>query len=165
MLCEKCGKNNATTHIRSVVNGVVYEKNLCGYCAANEGYNDFAHNSLSNLLASMLGDVLASGSLTATRKCSCCGASFSDIAESGKVGCPECYKTFYDDLLPYLKRVHGSTKHAGKIPNKAPLVVKPAVDTVDTLRMKLNELVSEEKFEEAAKIRDKIREMEGENNK
>ena len=163
MLCEKCGKNNATTHIRSVVNGVVTEKNLCGYCAAKEGYNDLSHNSLSQMLASVFGDVIASGNKSATLRCKCCNASFSDIAESGKVGCPECYKTFYDELLPYLKRVHGSTKHAGKIPNRAPLTVKTDEETVDGLRMKLNALIREENFEEAAIVRDKIKKLEEEN--
>ena len=160
MLCEKCGKNNATTHIRSVVNGVVTEKNLCGYCAAKEGYSNLAHNSLAEMLSSMFGDVVAAGAPTATMRCGCCGASFSDIAETGKVGCSECYQTFYNELLPYLKRVHGSTKHAGKIPNRAPLVVKPKEETEENLRMKLNELVREERFEEAAIIRDKIKKME-----
>lgn len=164
MLCEKCGKNNATTHIRSVVNGVVTERNLCGYCAAKEGYTSLANNSLAEMLASMFGDVVASGAPVATRRCPCCGASFSDIAESGKAGCSECYKTFYDELLPYLKRVHGSTKHAGKIPNRAPLMAKPKTETVDDLRMQLNQLVSEEKFEEAAVIRDKIKKLEGKEN-
>ncbi len=163
MLCEKCGKNHATTHIRSVVNGVITERNLCGYCAATEGYNDLSHNSLGEMLASMFGDVLSSGSLSAKLRCSCCGASFSDIAESGRVGCSECYKTFYDQLLPYLKRVHGSTKHAGKIPNRAPLIVRPAEETVDSLRMKLNELIRQENFEEAVIVRDKIKKLEGEN--
>lgn len=160
MLCEKCGKNIATTHIRSVLNGVVTEKNLCGYCAAKEGYNNLPHNSLTQMLASMFGDALASGADSTTLRCKCCGATFSDIAESGKVGCPECYDTFYSQLLPYLKRVHGSTRHVGKIPNRAPLTVKTEEETVDSLRMKLNRLVSEEKFEEAAIIRDKIKKME-----
>ena len=53
MICEKCGKNNATTHIRSVVNGVVVEKNLCGYCAAKEGYSNLSDNSLTQMLASV----------------------------------------------------------------------------------------------------------------
>ncbi len=162
MLCEKCGKNNATTHIRTVVNGVVTEKNLCGYCAASEGYADIGHNSLGEMLASMFGDVLATGSPSATLRCPCCGAAFSDIAESGKVGCSECYKTFYNELLPYLKRVHGSTKHAGRIPNKAPLATRPAEDTVEGLRTKLNDLIRSEKFEEAAVIRDKIKKLEEE---
>lgn len=161
MLCESCGKNHATTHIRSVVDGVVTEKNLCGYCAAKEGYTGLAHNSLSDMLASVFGDVLASGSPAAAVRCSCCGAKFSDIASSGKVGCANCYKTFYNELLPYLKRVHGSTTHSGKIPNRAPLMVQPKEETVGDLRMKLNELVRAERFEEAAKVRDRIKELEG----
>jgi protein arginine kinase activator len=162
MLCEKCGKNNATTHIRTVVNGVVTEHNLCGYCAAGEGYADLGHNSLGEMLASMFGDVLAAGSPGATRRCPCCGAAFSDIAESGRVGCSECYKTFYNELLPYLKRVHGSTKHAGRIPNRAPLVARPAEDSVEAMRNQLNELIRQEKFEEAAVLRDQIKQREEE---
>ena len=164
MLCEKCGKNNATTHIKTIVNGVVKEKNLCGYCAAMEGYKGIGHNSLSEMLSSVFGDVLNTASPKATVRCDCCGASFSDIAETGKVGCSECYKTFYSELLPYLKRVHGSTKHAGKVPNKAPLAVRPKEDTVETLRLKLNDLVRNEMFEEAAIVRDKIKKLEEEKN-
>ena len=162
MLCEKCGKNHATTHIRSVVNGVVHEKNLCGYCAATEGYIKGHHNNLGEMLASLFGDVQASGSKTAAVRCPCCNAAFSDIAESGRAGCLECYKTFYDQLLPYLKRVHGSTRHVGRIPNRAPLAVVPKSETVEDLRMQLNELVRQEKFEDAAIVRDKIKKLEEE---
>ena len=161
MLCEKCGKYNATTHIRRVVNGVVTEHNLCGYCAAEYGYTDIGGNSLTQMLASMLGSGSALNGVSQAR-CSCCGSTFSSIAESGKVGCPECYKTFYNELLPYLKRVHGSTRHIGKIPNRAPLAVKPQLDTVESLRLKLNQLVREENYEQAAVVRDKIKELEGE---
>lgn len=162
MLCEKCGKNNATTHIRTVVNGVVREVNLCGYCAAKEGYATVGHNSLAGMLASMLGEVSNPHIASKTVKCPICGASFSDIAETGKVGCAECYKTFNRELLPYLKRVHGATKHSGKIPNRAPLTVKSTTETVDSLKLELNRLVSEERYEEAAVVRDKIRNLEGE---
>lgn len=162
MLCERCGKNDATTHIRSVINGVVHEENLCDKCAASAGYNDFGHNSLAQMLASMLGEAQSVGITNTIKRCSCCNASFSDIAKSGKVGCAKCYETFYEELLPYLKRVHGATKHNGRIPNRAPLAVAQTEETVDSLRMKLSRLVSEEKFEEAAIVRDKIKKMEGE---
>lgn len=160
MLCEKCGKNTATTHIRSVVNGVVSERNLCKFCAAEEGYNDIAHNSLASMLASMFGETVGSAPAN-TVKCPVCSATFSDIAKTGKVGCTECYKTFNSELLPYLKRVHGSTHHAGKIPCRAPLMLKPEKESVESLRLELNRLVSEEKYEEAAVVRDKIKELEG----
>ncbi len=157
MFCEKCGKNHATTHIKSVVNGVVREYNLCEECAASYGY---ASNSLSGMLASMFGDINKMQDTVEKKKCPVCGASFSDIAKKGRVGCSECYSTFYDELLPYLKRVHGSTKHAGKIPNSAPLVVKPKTETVEDLRSELSRLVAEENYEQAAIVRDKIRELE-----
>jgi len=157
MLCEKCEKNHATTHIKTVVNGIVREYNLCSTCAAQSGYGS---NSITGMLASMLGDI-SPQTVKSQKRCSVCGATFSDIAHSGKMGCGECYKTFNDEILPYLKRVHGATRHVGKIPNRAPLVVKPKEKTVEDLRQELARMVAEEKYEQAATLRDKIKEMEG----
>ncbi len=162
MLCEKCGKNNATTHIRTVVNGVVIDKNLCIHCAVSEGYGDINSSSLTQMLSSMFGDALTGAQVSHITRCDCCGSSFADIAKSGKCGCSQCYTTFYNELLPYLKRVHGSIKHIGKVPNRAPLAAKEDEDTVEFLRSKLNQLVREEKYEQAAVIRDKIKRLEGE---
>lgn len=161
MICEKCHKKQATTHIKSVVNGVKQEYNLCSECAATEG---FVANSLTGMLASMFGDVSKYDALVESKKCSVCGVSFADIAKSGKVGCSECYTTFYDELLPYLKRVHGSINHVGKIPNSAPLMVTPKTKTVKDLRQELSRLVAEENYEQAAIVRDKIKEMEANGN-
>lgn len=158
MFCEKCGKNYATTHIKTVVNGIVREYNLCSECAAKSGYGS---NSITGMLASMLGD-MALPAIKSQKHCSVCGTTFSDIAKTGKMGCGECYKTFKDEILPYIKRVHGATKHAGKIPNRAPLIVRPKEKTVADLRQELSRLVAEEKYEQAAVVRDKIKEMEGE---
>lgn len=162
MFCEKCGKNHATTHIKTVINGVVKEYNLCGHCAAAVGYTNISHNSLAGMLASMLGESARLHSPEKRKICEVCGSSFSDIAEKGKMGCAQCYKTFNSEILPYLKRVHGSVEHAGKVPNKAPLMVVPETQTVETLRNELNRLVREEKYEQAAVVRDKIKELEGE---
>lgn len=162
MLCEKCGKNIATTHIRTVVNGVVIEKNLCAHCAVDAGYNDIKGSNLTQMLSSMFGDTLSGAQSSRITRCACCGSSFSDIAKSGKCGCSQCYTTFYNELLPYLKRVHGSIRHIGKAPNRAPLAEKQDEDTIESLRSKLCELVREEKYEQAAVIRDKIKVLEGE---
>lgn len=159
MLCEKCGKNHATTHIKTMVNGIVREYNLCASCAAQNGYGT---NSITGMLASVFSDV-SSHTNKNEKRCSLCGATYSDIAHKGKMGCGECYKTFKDDILPYLKRVHGATAHAGKIPNRAPLIVKPKEKTVDELRQELSRLVAEEKYEQAAIVRDEIKKMEGGN--
>lgn len=156
MLCQKCKARPATTHIQSVVNGVKSEINLCSDCAAAQGYGSTAKNGLVDMLASVFGDINQNiGSLTSA-KCECCKAVFSEIAGSSKVGCSKCYSTFKSELLPYVKRVHGTTKHIGKKPNKAALVVSNQ-DNVAVLRQKLNELIKAENFEEAAKVRDEIK--------
>lgn len=33
MLCQNCGKNEATTHIKQIVNGDMAESHLCAECA------------------------------------------------------------------------------------------------------------------------------------
>lgn len=161
MLCEKCGKKSATTHIRSVINGEVFEKHLCDICAASEGYGDKKGNNLSQMLSSMFDNSIKNSTNSQYTRCNCCGSNFDDIAKSGKCGCPECYTTFYQQLLPYLKRVHGSTKHIGKIPtNIAPSETK--ADKVSELRKLLNQLVKDENYEQAAVVRDQIKQLEGE---
>lgn len=162
MLCQKCGKNTATTHIKTVINGMVTEQNLCGYCAAKSGYNGLSGGSLSELLASMLGKSTKLEPGKPQHRCACCGATFADIAEKGKVGCGQCYKEFEDQLLPYLKRIHGSVRHTGKIPGGTELVVTEAKSTVSELKARLAALVAAEKYEEAAVVRDEIKRLEGE---
>ncbi len=161
MICEKCGVNTATTHIRTVVNGVVHEKHLCSLCASAENYSDAKTNNLSQMLSSMLDNTHISLSNDNVTKCNCCGNTFSDIVNSGKCGCSNCYTTFYEQLLPSLKRLHGSIKHIGKKPNLKNYE-KASDDNIDELRELLKSLVKEEKYEEAAVIRDKIKNMERE---
>ncbi len=159
MLCEKCGKNIATTHIKTVVNGAVHKLSLCNECAAMEGYGDIGSLQLGQMLASFFGDTDSRKIANTELRCDCCNSSFSDIAKSGRAGCPECYKTFYNELLPYIKRIHGSTHHSGIAPHTEDKKA-PAEETVDELRAELLKLIEQENFEQAAVIRDKIKVLE-----
>ncbi len=164
MKCEKCLKNTATTHIKRVVNGVATEKYLCSGCAAQQGYASLSNNSFANMLASVFGDTTAAYRQETAKHCSGCNYTFSDIVSTGRVGCEHCYTEFSDELLPYLKRVHGSVNHIGKVPNFAPLAVVDTKSEIDSLRTKLAEHIKNEEFELAATVRDKIRELEKEEN-
>ena len=66
--------------------------------------------------------------------------------------------------MKILKRIHGSTQHYGKSPKKIVKIVK-AKNEFDALKEKLQKAIQKEDFEEAAKLRDKIRELEKKNNK
>ena len=58
MICEKCGKNIATTHIETYVNGKQSSMNLCSACAAEEGAANPFQMGLGGLLGSIFGDAL-----------------------------------------------------------------------------------------------------------
>lgn len=160
MLCEKCKKADATTHIRSVVNGNVIEKHLCSSCAANEGFADANGSSLSQILSSML-DASSTNKLKST-SCSCCGSTFEDISQGGKCGCPECYSLFYQQFLPFIQNVQGSTAYVGKMPvktNDEDKTDDTKQNELDRLNELLRQLIKEEKYEQAAVVRDQIIEL------
>lgn len=161
MLCQKCGKNPATTHIKTVINGKVTEQNLCSHCATNSGYSSLGGGSISNILASMLGQSMQLHRQREGGTCKCCGATFADIAESGRVGCAACYSEFEEELLPYLKQIHGSVNHTGKIPGSKELVITSTTEPIAELKTKLAALVAAEDYEEAAVVRDEIKRLEG----
>ena len=163
MMCEQCGKNPATTHVHTVINGVSAQKNLCTYCAVASGYAGFQSGGLMNMLSSVFGDSLAAHPTSNEKRCNCCGATFSDIAESGKAGCADCYREFGPQLMSSLQRMHGKTKHVGKVPQSASGEVRAAA-YLQNLKDELAQAVASEEFEKAAKLRDQIKQVEaGEN--
>lgn len=58
MLCQSCGQNQATTHIKTIINGELAEVNLCRECAQKLGYNSFFGNfgmDFDKFLGSLMG--------------------------------------------------------------------------------------------------------------
>ncbi len=165
MLCQNCKKNEATTHLKQIINGDMAESHLCSECASHLGYSDMFSGfglNLSGLFSSFLGDMMPSIPASSAPRCPGCGASFSDIAKEGKVGCAECYRTFYDKLLPSIQRIHGKIKHSGKVSQSAPAEVKVETkeERIAKLRTQMNDAVAKQEFELAAKIRDEIKAIE-----
>lgn len=167
MKCQKCGANNANTHIKTIVNGEFKEYDLCSECAKQMGYTNVfgdIENEFSNFLGSFFGNVLPAR--TQATRCEFCGSSYSDIAKSGHVGCANCYNVFGEQLLPSIRRMHGNTAHCGKNSGRSEKQsVKPQEETKEQklarLKSELDKAVQEQNFEHAAELRDKIKEMEG----
>ena len=172
MLCQNCGKREATTHIKRVVNGETSENHLCAECAASLGYADVFSGfgmSFGDLLGGFLSDTaVPQTQLTGGSRCSKCGSSWNDIVRAGKVGCADCYRTFYDRLVPTLQRIHGRIRHTGKTSGSAgahtPVREKTEEELreekIELLKKKMSEAVAEQDFETAAKLRDEIRALE-----
>lgn len=169
MKCQKCNHNEATVHLRQNINGDVKELHLCPKCAEELGYdsvfNEFEEFNpfeamdmgIQNFLGSLFSQELPS--VATSRKCSFCGTTFEDFAQSAMAGCAHCYDEFRNDMLPYIQRIHGKTKHVGKIPASAGKELKLQRE-LTSLKKQLNEAVNNQEYEKAAEFRDKIKEIE-----
>ncbi|MEG0978633.1 MAG: UvrB/UvrC motif-containing protein [Oscillospiraceae bacterium] len=165
MLCQNCGKNDATTHIKRIVNGDRTEMHLCPVCAEHLGYgdifSDFGFN-MGNMFANFLSDFpLAIGSGAKALRCEKCGNSYEDIVRKGMLGCADCYTTFYDRLLPSLQRIHGKAMHMGKV-GQIMGATAQVTNEIEMLKNELAKAVQEQNYEQAAIYRDKIKEAESE---
>ena len=104
------------------------------------------------------------------KKCGC-GTTFYNISKTGKVGCPDCYETFKNELAAVLKKINGSKQHTGRCPQRFKngqtaenkLSQTETQEDIETkLRKQLEEAIKCENFEEAAKIRDQIKALKEE---
>ena len=161
MLCENCKKNVATTYLKQTINGKTNEVFLCSECANKFGLGD-NHQSMMSAFGfdSILPKYFSRSKDLQELRCPTCGIPFSEISRNGKVGCADCYTTFSDRLMPALNRMHGNKKHAGKIPSS--FDGKPKTE-LEKLKKSLEKAIKDENFEEAAKLRDKIKELEKKN--
>lgn len=79
----------------------------------------------------------------------------------GRFGCNECYNAFGDTAFRTIKRIHGRKRHIGKMPKRTSGTLSLKRKLVE-MRTKLEEHVIKEEYEDAAKLRDKIRGLEKE---
>ena len=117
MLCQSCGKNEATTHIKQIINGEMSESHLCAACSGNMGYDDMIDSfgfSVSRLLGGVPRSPARQKQMENAVHCKTCGATFDEIMQTGKVGCSDCYACFADSLMPIIKKIHGKTAHIVK---------------------------------------------------
>ncbi len=160
MVCDICGKNQATVHLTEIINDQITELHLCEQCAQEKSQEMEQQFGLSDLLAGMVEfDKPSLDKETTALKCMSCKLSYAEFKKIGRLGCGECYDTFKKYLGPLLKRIHGSNQHLGKSPLKTSKGLKKKIDAQD-LRLKLQKAIENEAFEEAAKIRDEIKELE-----
>ena len=160
MLCDICNKNPATVHLTEIVDDQMTELHLCEECARQKSIQMEQQFGLSDLLAGLAEfEKPALQKEAVLLKCSNCALTYTDFKKIGRLGCSECYSTFKKYLGPLLKRIHGSSLHLGKSPLKVTKALKKKID-LSSLRYELQKAIEREAFEEAAKIRDQIRELE-----
>lgn len=182
MLCENCRRREANVHYTENINGVTKELNLCEECSKKLGVTDSLNFNMpmdfSNLFGSFLedfGDMEFMPLLSEVKdtKCDSCGTSFEDIVNTGMMGCGNCYDVFSERLDPILKRIQGANRHVGRLGkisdnkvgnnNEKENKEKESDECktkIEKLQNDLKNAIKEERYEDAAKIRDEIQKEE-----
>lgn len=159
MLCQNCKRNDARVHVKRIVSGESAEIHLCTACATALGLSDSAASF--SPVRDVFGNLFSSNeNKTAGRlmRCETCGFSFEDISETGRPGCPDCYRVFSRKLRPALGKLHGRAVYKGKIPS-AVTINSQKEEKIAMLKKQLAAAVEAQQFEQAAVLRDEIKRL------
>jgi protein arginine kinase activator len=157
--CQICSKP-ATVHLTDILDGKKRVQHLCQTCAEKQNLLEGEDLNLPAILQALIGDHI--GQLTddlAKLTCPACGIRYMEFRNSGRLGCPHDYDAFRVGLEPLLERIHRAVRHVGKAPRHGAGSVGRFAELA-ALRQQLRAAVEAEAYEEAARIRDLLREKE-----
>jgi protein arginine kinase activator len=156
MKCQKCPKA-ATLHITEVLNEEQFEElHLCEECANKYLYQP---NKTNGQKGAAPGEESEELSALNQRECPNCGIKFVEFRNSGRLGCPNDYQEFREELSTLLENIHGETRHCGKSPRRLPQNEQAQSELIQ-LRKQLQHAIHRENYEDAARLRDRIRRLE-----
>ena len=170
MLCQKCHKNEANVRYTEVVNGEKIEMRLCEQCSHKLGLDSINFNMPIDF-SSFFGGLLEDDIYNAQEfmpifqnvkqiKCNNCNMTYDEFVNKGKFGCEECYNIFSNKIDSILKKIHGGNQYLGRRQLKNNVANKnieiKEQNNINKLEQDLKKAISEERYEDAAKIRDEI---------
>ena len=156
--CQFCS-SPATVHLTHIENSQKKEMHLCQACAEKHNLVKGPELSLPAILQSLIGQHIGGLSDELARlTCPACGIKYMEFRHAGRLGCPHDYDRFRAGLEPLLTRIHRATRHAGKRPRRPPDPGRQA--ELIELRRLLRTAVEREEYEEAARLRDLLRQKE-----
>ena len=156
MKCQSCGKKEARVRYKENINGIKQEIFLCTECAKNMGFVDFS-SIFSPMFVSIPNLMYEHQELA----CKTCGYTLDDYSKTGMFGCTECYNTFEDTLDELFIKIHGKNRHVKLQKKNNKSNVNSKNNELEKLKTKIQDLIADEKYEEAAIVRDQIKDIEG----
>lgn len=151
--CEGC-KKPCSVFFTQIVNGEAGKVSMCGDCPMAKSLQDPAQ---LGLLSQLIGPT-KTAPVAAGEKCPVCGFTPGDFKKLNRLGCPHCYEYLSGFLGDLIRHVQPQAEHHGKAPHHHEGTL--ALSRLKNARIELESAVSREKFEDAARLRDEIRELE-----
>lgn len=166
MKCDFCDQK-ATVFLTQLVEGQMKKVCLCDSCAKERGVTDPTGFSLADLLLGGAPVGQASKPVTGSpapavgngKRCATCGFTLEDLRRVRRFGCSDCYITFGEEVAQMVRGMHKGISHVGKVPEGL-MALQFRHQRIEELRSKLDQAIASESYEEAAGIRDEIRNLD-----
>lgn len=162
MKCQNCS-NQATVHLTDIINKKKREVHLCESCARKQNLipNQQPEMSIPALLQYLVAQSAAHLLTHDPDQSACphCGMKYTQFRAKGRLGCPKDYEVFSSALEPLLDRIHRRIRHVGKVP--ASIRRRSVLVQKEELQSRLHKAVAEERYEDAARLRDQLRSLGG----
>ena len=155
MKCHHCDKQ-ATVHLTQILNGQMHKMDLCESCAQAKGVTNPENLSIGSLMEE---GAQSQDETSSPMTCESCGTTHNEFKKGGRLGCEACYHVFRPILDPLLDGMHAGSKHLGKIPAGSKSRVK-FEQSIHQLKSQLQDAIEQENFEDAARIRDELRDLD-----
>ena len=146
MRCDRCGKNEATFYYKSNINGKVTQVHLCPQCAEELGYNDSFRSA--GMTGGLFGDFFS-------RPFGMLEPFFSGLGSRMLTEFPEPV-----DVLGQARESTPAQEDTGDLLPRDEQDALTRQRKRNALQTQLNLAVQEERFEEAAKLRDELKALE-----
>lgn len=150
-------------HVTDIFGKEVVQMHLCQKCFLNQ-YSIATQENIANFIAA----VIKEKERIFAKKCSQCNSSLGDINKSGRLGCPGCYDSFQEELLPVLQRCQGGNLvHIGKKPHDYKIIEAKEEkldikERIRLLKLKMANAIEVENYEIAGVLKKKIEELSSE---
>jgi protein arginine kinase activator len=165
MLCSNCKSKEAVLHYKQIANGKKTELHLCADCANALGYT--GHTDSMFDIGSILNDFISVPKMqavnTVAKRCSKCSMSYDEFKRTGLLGCDKCYREFGSVIEASLSQIQPSTTHKGTLSGETGEKIRKK-NEITELKESLKKAILDERYEDAASIRDKIKELEEKEN-
>ncbi len=161
-ICSLCGKKEAVFFYHESINGKEKEWHLCEDCAKKKGLSNPLQGFAEEFDA-FFPTLSPERSISRAKVCPVCKTTLGEVTRTGLFGCSACFDTFspHLDLTPFVGQgfVGEGKKEEAADTGKPKKEQKPTA--LEEKKEALKRAVAAEKYEEAARLRDEIRLMEG----
>ena len=148
MLCQQCKQHEATVNYVEITNGKRFECHLCAVC-----YADLKDQMRKKTHGEVWPGFIPSR-VRQAKACPVCGTTYAEYEKSGLLGCTSCYDVFKEELMPYIRRVHGKVTHIGKMYGN--IDEHGLYRRLNSLQEQLEEALADKRFKDAGRLNTEI---------